>query len=476
MRLIVFLIVILAPLMVRAQTPPFANCPTLAPIPVVSFKPAAMQPIINAETAFDVGMNTVIRNAVTVAGQVQIKAIDSAFNSILKNMIEVSQSQKQSEIEIDREFQKMKLAYDSELERQREMLDNMLFPGDPAMLPKEDETEAADYAVLSDRLLGNSNPSTGLLTEPPTRSQVARSVCAAGGFGQLDSFSTEFDGNEHFFVEARCSGFSGFVNVESPSYKFIKQMCSAGKSLQYMTSKKVLAKARDNKNRRSQKIVTNIQAVSNIAAKAKQSIDKHYDIFCSENDLNNGLCDSTSMSPNADLDAYVFLYPSGYVGEANRSDEYSTMYTYSPVESLAAYQYIEHLTGTLFVTPPTQREMKLNNGSRYLAAYKQLVSVMGLSADALLFSAQQREPVNSVGLVMGNLDMLNYIVTKSSLPDNVTVLRSASANGKLVEMQKQMALQQQIRMLLLHQKDKMRQLSAAEAALSSTKAALASGL
>ena len=35
----------------------YANCPTLAPLPVTSFMPAAMLPIQTAENAFDIGMN-----------------------------------------------------------------------------------------------------------------------------------------------------------------------------------------------------------------------------------------------------------------------------------------------------------------------------------------------------------------------------------------------------------------------------------
>lgn len=195
----------------------YANCPTLAPLPVTSFMPAAMLPIQTAENAFDIGMNQVVKTAVSMATEMQAQAISSSFSSILQSMIETSQAYDNNKFEIERQYAELMMAYEMDLAAKKEELDNMLFPGDPSMMqPKPGEVRQ--------------------------------------------------------------------INSESPSYKFVKEMCSAGKMQQAMTSQKVVRQAKEKTNRRSQKITTNIQAVSSISSKAKQNIDRHYDIFCSETD------------------------------------------------------------------------------------------------------------------------------------------------------------------------------------------------
>ena len=381
----------------------YLNCPTLRPLPVTSFMPAAMMPIYNAENAFEIGMNQVVRKAVTSAAQIQIEAINSSFNTIMTSMIETSQAYQQNKMEIDRRFQELEMAYEADLEAKKAELSRMLFPGDQSMMrPKPGEVRVIDKS--------------------------------------------------------------------SPSYKFIFQMCSAGKMQQMMTSKKVVEKALENKNRRSQKIVANVQAVSSVNAVAKENIDRHYDIFCSKNDLNEGLCESVSLAPNADLDAYVYLYPTGYKDSAggNASSDYVTMYTYSPVESLAAYQYVKNITGTLNITPPTKQEMSNPHRVRFGAAYKQLVSALSISADAMLSIAQNREPINNEGMVVSQLDAVNFMLERTKMPEHRRIMKSSSENGKLVEMQRQLAIQQVLRSMILLQKDRIRQLKAADVALDNT--------
>jgi hypothetical protein len=265
------------------------------------------------------------------------------------------------------------------------------------------------------------------------------------------------------------------IDPSSPSYRFIKEVCSAGKMQQLMTSKKVVLKATKNKNRRSQKILSNMQVVSSIQAKAKENIDRHYDIFCSQTDVDNGLCDQPSMTPNADLDAGLFLYPSGYIESGGRNQDYSTAYTYSAVESLASYQYIKNLTGTLYIPPPTQQELKSSDSAVFVSAYKQMLSVMSLSTDSLLHISSMREPINNSGLIMGKLDAMNYLIEKSKLPEYQRVFKSASDNGKMLEMQKHLALQQRLRFAMMEQQDRMRQLKAARLAIEATRAALSEG-
>ncbi len=379
----------------------YANCPTLTPLPVTSFMPGAMMPIKNTQTAFDVGMNQVVRQAVTAASQLQIQAIETSFNSVMQNMIETSQAHQKDLMDLEIRFQEMEMAYEAKLSSQKENLERMIFPGDPSMMPVEE-------------------------------------------------------------------GQSRTINESSPSYKFIREMCTAGKTQQMLASKNVVSKALENKNRREQKITANLQAVSSVDSRAKENIDKHYDLFCSEDDVEDGLCEISAPAPNADLDAFVFMFPSGYLSSGAGTAEYQTMYTYSPVESLASYQYIKHLTGTLHVSPPTTLELNDPKRVRFISAYKQAVAASSLSADTLLSIAQMREPVNSEGLIVGRLDALNYLIDKSKMPDQQRILKSASEEGKLLEMQRLLSLQQKIQLMLLKQKDRERQLKAARLAVENT--------
>lgn len=378
----------------------YANCPTLAPLPVTNFMPAAMLPIERAEMSFDMGMNVVMAGAVQSATVIQSEAINSAFNTITSELIKISQAKQTNLIEIDRQYQELKMAYDMELSVQKEQLEGMLFPGDPSMMqPKEGEERVID--------------------------------------------------------------------PESPTFQFVKQMCSAAKMQQHLYSEAIINESMELRRRRSTKIVRNIQAVASISAAAKQSVDFHYDVFCSEEDAILGMCDEPSLAPNADIDAYVFMYPTGYRGEGNggTSENYQTMYTYSSVESLAAYQYIKNLTGTLYFSAPTAREEEMASKSQFVGFYKQALSALSLSADYMLSVAQLREPINKTGMVVSQLDALNYAIERSKLPDQQRIISSASDNGKLLELQKQLALQNQLRLLILKQKGSSRQLDAARVAI-----------
>jgi len=89
----------------------YLNCPTLTPLPVTAFMPAAMMPIQNAETAFDVGMNSVVKSAVTSASQLQAESFSSTFSSIMTNMIEVSQTSQQDKMQIERQYEDLMMSY-----------------------------------------------------------------------------------------------------------------------------------------------------------------------------------------------------------------------------------------------------------------------------------------------------------------------------------------------------------------------------
>lgn len=376
----------------------YANCPTLQPLPITNFMPGAMVPIKNAQNSYTAGGLT-IKTAVQTGSLLQAQAIDSAFTSIMKNLIDIQNAKSVQLTEVDRQYSELKIAYEMELANQKSQLESMLFPGDPSMMPVKPGEER-------------------------------------------------------------------IIDPNSPSYKFVMEMCSSSKMQRMMGAKSVRDKVVAKKNRRGQQIVSNIQAVNSISSASKASVDKHYELFCSDDDFSNHLCEAGSAIPNGDLEAYVFLYPTGV--PSSNTDAYRTNYTYSPVESLASYQYIKNLTGSLYLPPLSEAEKSNASRIRASAFYKQLVSSLSVATEALLQIASSREPLNSQGTIMSEMDALNYMVNKGSAPEHRRVVKSASENGKLIEMQKQLALTQSLRFSILKQKDMQRILMAADIALENT--------
>ena len=377
------------------------KCPTHAPQPIVYFLPAAMQPIYNAETAFDVGMNQTIANAASMAANIQMEAVTNSMMSIMKSLLETSQLSQQQRIEMTREYDKFKMNYKMRLEKEKAELESMLFPGDESMLQPKDSEQASNREISPNSL----------------------------------------------------------------TFKMIKQVCTAGKMQEMAFSEKIETENANQTFRRGQKITQAITAVSSVNSAAKRAIDMHYGLFCSETDVQLGLCDSPSIAPNADLQALTFFYPQGYKGEGASNDKYYTMYTYSPVESLASTHYIQHTTGRMGVAPPSLSEAEDPRRSSFVAVYKQMVSSLGVASSVMLDIAELREPVNNQGLIMSQLDAVNYLVEETKDPEHRRVMLAASKNGKLLEMQRVLNVQNRIRMLSILQKDNQRMLEATHTAV-----------
>ena len=260
----------------------------------------------------------------------------------------------------------------------------------------------------------------------------------------------------------------GPISPEAPSYKMVKQVCTAGKMQEMAFSEKVESRNANKTFRRGQKITQAITSTASVNSAAKRSVDMHYELFCSEDDVAMGLCSAASGAPNADIQALTFFYPQGYKEMGGENADYYTMYTYSPVESLASSHYIRHVTGQLGVAPPSLSERSDPNRATFVALYKQLVSALGVSSAVMFDIAELREPVNSEGLIMSQLDSLNFLIEESKKPSYRRTMLAASDNGKMLEMQRLMNIQARLRMLKLMQKDNQRLLEATHTAVSNS--------
>jgi hypothetical protein len=117
------------------------------------------------------------------------------------------------------------------------------------------------------------------------------------------------------------------------------------------------------------------------------------------------------------------------------------------------------------VAPPSLSEVEDPRRSSFVAVYKQMVSSLGVASSVMLDIAELREPVNNQGLIMSQLDTVNYLVEETKDPEHRRVMLAASKNGKLLEMQRVLNVQNRIRMLSILQKDNQRMLEATHTAV-----------
>ena len=380
----------------------FLNCPTLQPLPIVGFQPAAMVPIDNVEMTFDTGMNVTVMTAVKTSNLMQMQAITESYTAIMKQYVQASRTQTKDMMEYDQKMFDMKMTFLGELSVNKSRVEMSLFPSDPI-----------------------NHESTVSVPEP---------VIEPGG----------------------------------ATFSYLQTMCSMAKMNKkaFDTEKQELVKRR--KSSRNQQITEQLAQTKNAAVASKQLVDFHYDMFCSQTEADAGICEEASLVPNLDLSAFNLLYPAGYAAENSaHSNSYTTRYTYNPVESFAAYQYTRNLVGVIQMDPPTKEEEANPSSATFVGAYKLGLASLSLSSDAILYSTSLREPINGAGVVMGQLDALNYQLQNTSNPNNMIFMKTSSENGVNLAIAQQLAMQNKIHYLMLKQEDYERILEAAQVSVSS---------
>ena len=85
----------------------------------------------------------------------------------------------------------------------------------------------------------------------------------------------------------------------------------------------------------------------------------------------------------------------------------------------------------------------------------------------MLYSTSLREPINGAGVVMSQLDALNYQLQNTSNPNNMIFMKTSSENGVNLAIAQQLAMQNKIHYLMLKQEDYDRLLQAAQVSVSS---------
>jgi len=252
------------------------------------------------------------------------------------------------------------------------------------------------------------------------------------------------------------------------TFTYLQTMCSMAKMNQKAFDAEKQSMVNLRKTSRNLQITDQLAQAQSAAVASKQLVDLHYDMFCSVTEAEAGICEEPSLVPNLDLSAFNLLYPSGYAeGNKEVSIDYMTRYTYNPLESFAAYQYVRNLVGVIQIDPPSREEEQNPSSALFVGAYNLGVSALSLASDSILYSTSLREPVNGAGVIMSQLDSLNYQLNKTSEPNNMIFMKTSSDNGVALAVAQQLAMQNKLHYLMLKQEDYERILSAAHISVDS---------
>lgn len=209
--------------------------------------------------------------------------------------------------------------------------------------------------------------------------------------------------------------------------------------------------------KKSKKNVNQRQNVASVVSETIKKQERHYDLFCSEEEKNGGLCENVSQLANADIMADNFLLPAG---DGSNTSSYSTNYTYNKMEALAADSFLNNIVGIMPVNPPTPAEKNNPNNLKFVALYNQLISSLNLSSYIFENSYQNRLPKNQTGVRLSNYDTLNYMIEDMNSIKSKAIEGQSDGNGFEMTYQSVLALKTKLEMEKLVQKERIKLIEA----------------
>jgi hypothetical protein len=246
------------------------------------------------------------------------------------------------------------------------------------------------------------------------------------------------------------------------TYEYMRNMCKRTKMIAKTQGKEARTKNAQAISKQNNKNINERQSVVSVVSENRKNQDKHYALFCSEEDESQGLCDIVSALPNADLNADTFLLPEGFkIKNKEITSGYETKYTYNELEALAANSFIKHIIGLLPVESPTPEEIKNPSKSQFVTIYKQLLTSINIASLSFEKSYQSRLPKNKEGVRMGQLDVLNYLVEDLNSIESKNIENQTKSNAFEMTVQSVLAIKTKIEMEKLLQKERLKLLEAA---------------
>jgi len=265
---------------------------------------------------------------------------------------------------------------------------------------------------------------------------------------------------------AKTTSFGDTANGTKPevgsfTYDMMKNLCKKNKmyeATQGAESREITVAAAAKKAKSN---VEKRQDVSSVTSAVRKQQERHYDLFCSLEDKNSGLCDNVSQLPNADIMADIFLLPEGFkVTNAAITTDYVTRYTYNEMEALAADSFLNNIIGLMPVSPPTPEERLNPKKAKFIAVYDYLVSNLNLASYVFENAYQNRLPKNKSGVRMSNLDTLNYMIEDMNSIKSKSIEGQADSNAFEMTYQSVLALKTKLDMEMLTHSERVKLLEA----------------
>ncbi len=274
--------------------------------------------------------------------------------------------------------------------------------------------------------------------------------------------------------KSKRSGFNDKDKNESAAqgtftYEHMKNLCQRTKMYEKTQGSTARIVAANTLHKRAGRNMQKRQSVVNTIAEGRKAQEKHYQLFCSPEDFKNKLCDVVSALPNGDLDADVFLKPTGFNKSSGVSADYQTQYTYNELEALAADSFSMNVIGLMPVEPPTPAEIKEEKTVKFASLYNSMASALNIAGMIFDNAYQNRLPKNKEGLRLSAYDTIAYLIYEMKKPQTETLEGMSKGNSFEMSYQSVLALKTKIDLEILMQKERLKLLEATNLALEENK-------
>lgn len=238
------------------------------------------------------------------------------------------------------------------------------------------------------------------------------------------------------------NGVDGVINKNAQSYSYFKNTCKRNK---------MFAKAGSTEHniQKSQDIATEVikatnQATQNgsIASQGKTKVATHFNKWCSKEEIQNNLCDTTELTVcnnpsgvckggeefklvNGDTNAVNVLNPEGWKDHNSIPDElFTTKYTYDKDQQEAANDFAYNVVYSGAVSAPSVKEKTDASKAEFVTAYNSNLAALNLAHFTFQNLMASRKPITEEGdsVMMSELDVIHYIMHNMKDPDNLATV------------------------------------------------------
>lgn len=238
------------------------------------------------------------------------------------------------------------------------------------------------------------------------------------------------------------NGVDGVINKNAQSYSYFKNTCKRNK----MFAK---AGSPEHANQKSNQIATEVikattQSTQNgsIASQGKTKISTHFEKWCSREEIQNNLCDTTELTAcdnpsgvckageefklvNGDTNAINVLNPEGWKDHNSIPDElFTTKYTYDKDQQEAANDFAYNAVYSGAISAPSVKEKTDASKSGFVTAYNSNLAALNLAHFTFQNLMASRKPITEEGdpVMMSELDVIHYIMHNMKDPDNLATV------------------------------------------------------